>query len=220
MNKAEALKRLMLDNAGIVNWKIIYSEIEKYYPDIKKPSDWQAALRGIVYREIKNNNIQKIDTGIFMINSDYKKLNNTNNTNNIKGDINNNIVTEKIYEVKMRFGQDKFKKDLLRTMKKCPITGINCEALLIASHIKPWCFSNDTERLDIYNGFIFAPNIDKLFDRGFITFDTNKKIIFSNKISKYNLSCLNIENKIYPNLPIENREKYMEFHRNKIFMNY
>ncbi len=215
MNKAEAIRKVLLDNNGVANWKILYSEIEQYYPNIKKSLDWQAALRGIVYREIKVNNIQKIGIGIFIINSNYKKL------NTLKEDINNNtLVTEKNYEVQIRVGQDKFKKELLKTMRQCPITGINCKELLIASHIKPWCFSNDMERLDIYNGFIFSPNIDKLFDRGFITFDKNKQIVLSNKISKYNLNCLGIENKIYPNLPIEHREQYMEFHRNKIFIDY
>ncbi|HHQ4786468.1 HNH endonuclease [Aeromonas hydrophila] len=42
--------------------------------------------------------------------------------------------------------------------------------LLIASHIKPWSESDNAERLDGNNGLLLSPHIDKLFDRGCITF--------------------------------------------------
>ncbi len=51
------------------------------------------------------------------------------------------------------------------------VTGVTNKALLIASHIKPWSkCDNNTERLDGNNGLLFSPHIDKLFDRGWITF--------------------------------------------------
>lgn len=47
MTKVEAIKQLMLDNGGIANWKMIYSQIENYYPNAKKSTEWQAGLRGV-----------------------------------------------------------------------------------------------------------------------------------------------------------------------------
>lgn len=40
------------------------------------------------------------------------------------------------------------------------------EALLRASHAKPWKDSSDAEHLDVYNGLLLAVHLDALFDRG------------------------------------------------------
>ena len=48
--------------------------------------------------------------------------------------------------------------------------------LLTASHIKPWIKSDNNEKIDPKNGFIFSPTYDRLFDRGYITF-TDKGIL-------------------------------------------
>ena len=53
----------------------------------------------------------------------------------------------------------------------------HAEAVLIASHIKPWKDSDENERLDIDNGLLLCPNHDKAFDRGYISFDDNGLII-------------------------------------------
>ncbi|MGN0031668.1 MAG: HNH endonuclease [Candidatus Gastranaerophilaceae bacterium] len=74
-----------------------------------------------------------------------------------------------------RIGQGKYRQDLLNLCPFCPITLVSDDRLLIASHIKPWAKSNEDEKIDPYNGFMFTPNIDLLFDRGFITFTNDKK---------------------------------------------
>ena len=48
------------------------------------------------------------------------------------------------------------------------MSGITSTWILIASHIKPWRVSNNNERLDVYNGLLLLPNLDKLFDKGYI----------------------------------------------------
>jgi len=68
MTKVEAIKRLMDDNGGVASWKYIYDNIEKYYPAAKSPQEWQAGLRGVLYREIKNNkNFKQIGFGTFAV---------------------------------------------------------------------------------------------------------------------------------------------------------
>ena len=53
-----------------------------------------------------------------------------------------------------REGQDEYRRKLLEECPFCPITMINEESLLIASHIKPWAVSDSKERIDPNNGFI------------------------------------------------------------------
>src|SRR5690606_24495797 len=60
--------------------------------------------------------------------------------------------------VRARIGQGRWRQDLLKHWSgKCAVTGLNVEALLRASHIKPRCDSDNKERLDVHNGFMFSP---------------------------------------------------------------
>jgi len=94
---------------------------------------------------------------------------------------------------------------------------ISDDRLLIASHIKPWAKSNEIEKIDPYNGFMLTPTFDYLFDKGFMSFANDKKIILSPFLSKMTYSKIGIsDNKSFPLLPIEGREDYLEYHRNEI----
>lgn len=55
-----------------------------------------------------------------------------------------------------RDGQGKYREQLLEQCHFCPITMISDERLLIASHIKPWAASNDTEKTDPCNGYMIS----------------------------------------------------------------
>ncbi len=124
----------------------------------------------------------------------------------------------KIQLTTARIGQGKYRQDLLNLCPFCPITLVSDDRLLIASHIKPWAKSNQDEKIDPYNGFMFTPNIDLLFDRGFITFTNDKKMLVSPWLSKMTCSKLNIvPNKKYDFLPIKGRENYLEYHRKEVF---
>jgi predicted restriction endonuclease len=117
-----------------------------------------------------------------------------------------------------RKGQGKYREDLLNMCPYCPITMVSDERILIASHIKPWAHSNDKEKLDPFNGFMFTPTFDYLFDRGFLTFTDDKKIKLSPFLSKITYSKLNISNdKTFHHLPIDGRKGYMNYHRTEIF---
>lgn len=136
--------------------------------------------------------------------------------NLIQNDVEN---TSKIIQQTIRVGQEKFRRNLLDEISFCPITGITDRRILTASHIKPWRVSNNNERLDKNNGFIFSPTIDKLFDIGLITFENNKTLLTSKALDKNNINSIGIEPKrVYEKLPVENREQYLEYHRNFIFL--
>jgi len=64
---------------------------------------------------------------------------------------------------------------------------------------------------------MLTPTFDRLFDRGFLSFTDDKKAILSPFLSKLTYAKLGIiENKTYPNLPVNGRKHYLAFHRNNI----
>lgn len=87
--------------------------------------------------------------------------------------------TEKLELVKARIGQGIFRQKLLLHWECCAVTGYAEISMLVASHIKPWSASSNTERLDPFNGLLLVPNIDRAFDRGFISFDEANTLIVS-----------------------------------------
>lgn len=118
--------------------------------------------------------------------------------------------------IKARLGQGSFRRKLLKLYPSCPLTGLDIEPLLIASHIKPWSVCNNKERLCRFNGLMLAPNIDRLFDNGLITFDTDGTIKISPKIDPGNQKRLGI----FPDMQLKiepESEKYFEYHRNHVF---
>ena len=66
---------------------------------------------------------------------------------------------------------------------------------------------------------MLSPTIDRLFDRGYLSFSNDKKSILSPFLSNMTYSQIGIsDNKIFKHLPTEGREKYLEFHRNNILL--
>jgi hypothetical protein len=117
--------------------------------------------------------------------------------------------TERKGLVTSRVGQGGYRKRIIhRWDYKCAVTGFNKLDILIASHIVPWCDSNDNERLDVDNGLLLSPTYDALFDRHLISFENDGKIILSNTIDnntykkigvtgKERINNLSISNHIY-----------------------
>jgi len=79
-------------------------------------------------------------------------------------------ATEKKMLILARIGQGRFRESVNRVEKHCRLTGVSDLNFLIASHIKPWKDCNNQERLNGENGLMLAPHVDKLFDRGWISF--------------------------------------------------
>lgn len=138
-------------------------------------------------------------------------------------------ITAKLVEQKRqtktisRKGQSEYRRKVIDHMPQCPFTLITDEALLKASHIKPYavCIKEgfENEALDYLNGLTLTPTYDWLFDQGYITFTDDGHLICGAQLSAYTWSKLNInpnaKNKlrIYP----EGREKYLEYHRQFVF---
>ena len=118
-----------------------------------------------------------------------------------------------------RFGQGKYREQLLAQCRYCPFTMISDERLLIASHIKPWAAANATEKVDPYNGYMLSPLYDKLFDKGFITFTEKRHVILSEFISPYTWKQIGLKNDSFiKSLPMDDkRAEYLRFHQQSVF---
>lgn len=128
---------------------------------------------------------------------------------------NNDLTeTEKKLLVKARIGQGKFRQSLISKWGKCSVTGYTDTSFLIASHIKPWSASNNTERLDCFNGLLLVANVDRAFDKGFITFDSNGKIVISKQLN--DPEKIGIFDSMKVSLSKEHLD-YMDFHRKEVF---
>ena len=55
--------------------------------------------------------------------------------------------------------------------------------VLVASHIKPFILSDETEAYDPNNGLLLSRTLDSLFDLKYISFDDNGRMLKSERLS-------------------------------------
>lgn len=67
---------------------------------------------------------------------------------------------------------------------RCAVSDKDCDGLLVASHIHPWARSTPAEKTDVNNGLLLSVPLDKLFDRGWIGFTNDGKMLVNNKLKK------------------------------------
>lgn len=129
-------------------------------------------------------------------------------------------ATEKAAIIKSRIGQGLFRKRLMEKYNSsCIVTGVSVKKLLVASHIKPWAVSDNTERLSEENGLLLTPTYDKLFDYGLITFSNLGNIIVSPQLSTEEVSRLRISSDVEYDLKVSGKMKeHLDYHRDIIFV--
>jgi putative restriction endonuclease len=142
--------------------------------------------------------------------------------NRIETEIQNDAtvdITTKEALIQSRRGQGIFRKNLEKFENKCRISNVKNKEHLIASHIKPWKDSSNKERLDGENGLLLSPNIDHLFDRGYISFESNGNLIISSEAEFESLGLMGIN----VNAPLnvgsftEGQKDYLSYHRQHVY---
>jgi 5-methylcytosine-specific restriction protein A len=129
-------------------------------------------------------------------------------------------LTAALKLTEIRTKQSLFKRRLLTVEKKCRLTGIEDLRFLRASHVKPWAScASGTERVDGSNGLLLSPHADFLFDRGWITFDSDGSLIRSTTLPKDVIARIGLNLKQgRPCGPFAEQQKpYLEYHRNAVF---
>ncbi len=193
---------------------------EKYSPIQKNGNGIQTCYLAHITNDLanlllelisENNKIDKFISKSFKINSREDK-----EEEKIKEDLSISNTT-KLQLINARYGQGKFKQNLMAIEENgCRITKVVNPKFLIASHIKPWAVSNNKERLDGNNGLLLSPHIDKLFDKGFISFYNNGKMKYKKEVKQIlNLWKINLNNNYGPFNP--KQKEYLKYHREIIF---
>lgn len=121
-------------------------------------------------------------------------------------------ATEKSVQISIRIGQGKFREALISHWGGCAVSRYPDCRFLVASHIKPWSKSNPRERLDPFNGLLLLPNLDKVFDLGYITFEKSGAIRVSEAVEEPSL--LGIRQGLKVDLK-EDHQEYMAYHRDE-----
>jgi len=119
--------------------------------------------------------------------------------------------------IQARIGQGKYRVQLINYWGKCSVTGCKAINLLNASHLKPWKDCELREHLDVYNGLLLIPNLDKLLDRGLISFQDSGQILISSKLTKQDLEILGINESMKLGKVAEQHKAYLAYHREKVF---
>lgn len=204
--------RYIADNYGIVNESLTIDKIEDAYNQLKATQNSRDRYTS--------------DAAVSDIKSSLNKylafINNLNpysgTTLDIISIIDDQITTTQKREIEARIGQGKYRKELINIWGKCSLTKYSKVDFLVASHIKPWKSSTDQEKIDPYNGLLLIPNIDKLFDSGYITFTDDGNIITSNLITDNDLENMSISKNMKVFKIHKNNMPYLKYHRDTVFI--
>ena len=127
-------------------------------------------------------------------------------------------ATVKSALIAARRGQGRFREGVSLIEPECRFTRVSNPALLVASHIKPWhrCSTND-ERLDPFNGLMLTPTYDRLFDRGFISFSPESRLIISGDLPREDMQKIRMDPDI-ETTPFRGEQlRYLKYHRERVF---
>lgn len=128
--------------------------------------------------------------------------------------------TERDQIIRARRGQGVFRDRVSKLETSCRLTGVKTPELLIASHIKPWrSCESAAERLDGANGLMLTPTIDRLFDRGFISFKDDGAPIFSSRLLEDVVKRLRLSEGLEtPRAFTDGQKVYLDHHRTVSFL--
>ncbi|TFW13299.1 HNH endonuclease [Duganella callida] len=111
-----------------------------------------------------------------------------------------NVSTAKISKttrealIQARRGQGQFRSDLIKRWGgRCALTGLQNTNLMVASHIEAWALCNNEQRLDVNNGLLLAPHIDRLFDQGLISFSNQGLLQIATRLNLEDRGILGLD---------------------------
>jgi len=118
-----------------------------------------------------------------------------------------------------RTGQNRFRSEVTLRYPECVVTSANEDKLLVACHIKGYADCEANEKFDPFNGFTMTPTIHKLFDLGYLTFNENGKIMFSDAFNKHDKEAFHLTNSEIVIDIDEKTQPYLKWHNEHTFIN-
>ena len=122
---------------------------------------------------------------------------------------------------KKRTKQNVFSNKVKSNYKnKCAICSISTKSFLVGSHIIPWSKRKDI-RLDPSNGICLCSFHDKAFDKGYITINSELKVVVSDKFKGDSVLLHELSkikgSKIKEPTNNKPKEEFLLYHHDKIF---
>lgn len=129
-------------------------------------------------------------------------------------------ATEREQLIYARVGQGRFRGLVYERERACRVTRVDRPEHLFASHIRPWRHSDNEARLDPENGLMLTPNVDHLFDRGFITFSGDGRLLYSPAVDLTSLLRMGLDpqRRIDVGTFSSGQKRHLEFHRDAVFL--
>ena len=129
------------------------------------------------------------------------------------------FATDREQAILARNGQGRYRDALLALWDgACAVTGLATPEFLVASHAKPWKKASDAERLDGANGLPLVPNLDKLFDGGWIAFEDDGSVRISPSLSTDDARILGADASLRLRKPLSDAQKrFLRYHRENVF---
>ena len=92
--------------------------------------------------------------------------------------------------INARIGQGGYRQRMLQVWSgRCAVTGLGIEEALTASHAMAWKDSDNRQRLDEYNGLLLSATVDRLFDRGLISFSSTGELLARSHLAAEELAA-------------------------------
>jgi putative restriction endonuclease len=128
--------------------------------------------------------------------------------------------TEREQLILARRGQGRFREGVQQIEHACRVTRVDRPEHLRASHCKPWRDCSDAERLDRNNGLLLTPSVDHLFDRGFISFEQDGRLLLSPVAHRESLRRMGIPLDPAANVGkfAEGQARFLEYHRDLVLL--
>ncbi len=127
-------------------------------------------------------------------------------------------ATERAALVLARIGQGAYRRQLIDLWNgRCAVTGCDIEAVLIASHAKPWRGSTNEERLNPYNGLLLAASVDRLFDQGLIAFADDGRIMVCASLTDHQLNNVGLSRSSQLTRVDKKHSEYLRAHCEEVF---
>ena len=118
--------------------------------------------------------------------------------------------------IKARVNHSVFRKRRLEKYSHCVLCGVSHHSLLNASHIIPWAECSGKDRTNVNNGLLLCSGHDRVFDRGYISFDEDGQIMISEELSDDDCVFTNLNDGMRIEMNDE-MKRFMAYHRTKIF---
>jgi hypothetical protein len=160
-------------------YAIPYGVLKSALVDEYRTGDKTGRLRWVAYilhHQLKVGIAPLIDVGAF-----YGSVAALTNAGEVEpasaADANDYAIENRRIEIEQRQKQSLFRRRVLQNFEgRCCLSGISEDELLVAGHIVPWAKRIDT-RLDPSNGLLLYCPYDRLFDKGFISFSDELRVV-------------------------------------------